>query len=179
MEIDLRELAEGQTRLELELTGESVGITPADGILEGPLRLTLDLDRRGNEIWIKGRAQATARQECSRCVTDFSENLELDFEVFCAKVQNPHAESHPALDEEDGGVHFHDGRTLSIDGEIREAVILGLSMKPLCREACKGLCARCGEDKNAGPCRCERAGVRIGADAETHGDPPSTQLRED
>jgi uncharacterized protein len=179
MEIDLRELPEGQTRLELELTGESVGITPADVILEGPLRLKLDLDRRGEEIWVKGHVQATAKQECSRCVADFSENLELDFEVFCAKVRNPYAESHPALDEEDGGVHFHDGRVLSIDGEIREAVILGLSMKPLCREACKGLCAQCGEDKNAGPCRCERPGVRFGVDSGTHGDPPSTQLRED
>ena len=179
MEIDLRELREGQTHLELEVTGESVGITPADVTLEGPLRLRLDLDRRGDEIWIRGHAQATARQECSRCLADFTENLELDFEVFCAKVRSPYAESHPALDEEDGGVHFHDGRILSINAEIREAVILGLSMKPLCREACKGLCARCGEDKNAGPCRCERAGVRIGADVEAAGDPPSTQLRED
>src|SRR5262245_54613582 len=139
MEIDLRELREGQTHLELEVTGESVGITPADVSLEGPLRLTLNLDRRGDEIWIRGHAQAKARQECSRCLAAFTENLELDFEVFCAKVQNPYAESHPALDEEDGGVHFHDGRTLSIDPEIREAVILGLSMQPLCREACKGL----------------------------------------
>jgi uncharacterized protein len=185
MEIDLRQLAQGQTRLELELTGESVGITPADVDLEGPLRLVMDLDRRGDEIWIKGHAHARAKQECSRCLAEFTENLELDFEVFCAKVQHPNVDSHPALDEEDGGVHFHDGRTLSIDGEIREAVILGLSMQPLCREACKGLCAQCGEDKNAGPCRCERAGVRIGAPSEITGEttgqtnPPSTQLRED
>jgi DUF177 domain-containing protein len=175
MEIDLRLLAEGQTRLDMEVTGESVGITPADVVLEAPLRLTLDLDRRGEEIWIRGKAQTKAHQECSRCLADFSENLELDFEVFCAKVQHPYPVSHPALDEEDGGVHFHDGRTLSIDAEIREAVILGLSMKPLCREACKGLCPQCGEDRNAGPCRCERAGVRVGADPA----PPSTQSRED
>jgi uncharacterized protein len=157
MQIDLRELAEGQTRLELDVTGESVGILPSEAVLGGPIHLVLNLDRRGDEIWIRGKAQATAHQECSRCLTEFSENLELDFDVFCAKVGNPNVQGHPALDEEDGGVHFHDGRTLSIDAEIREAVILGLSMKPLCREACKGLCPQCGEDRNAGPCRCERA----------------------
>jgi uncharacterized protein len=157
MLIDLRELAQGQTRLEMELTGESVGITPADVPLTGPLHLQLELDRRGEEIYIRGAIQATAHQECSRCLVDVPENLELDFDVFCAKVQNPHVEGHPALDEEDGGVHFHDGRTLSIDGEIREAVILGLSMKPLCREACRGLCPQCGDDRNAGPCRCEQS----------------------
>ena len=62
-----------------------------------------------------------------------------------------------AVDEVDEGVHFHDGRVLSIDAEIREAVILGIPMKPLCRETCAGLCPRCGEDRNEGPCRCERA----------------------
>jgi uncharacterized protein len=177
MQINLRELAQGQTRLEMELTGESVGITPADVALTGPLRLQMNLDRRGEEIWIRGAIQATAHQECSRCLADVPENLELDFDVFCAKVQNPHVESHPALDEEDGGVHFHDGRTLSIDEEIREAVILGLSMKPLCREACRGLCPQCGEDRNAGPCRCERNGMRVAADSAPTG--PSAQPREE
>jgi uncharacterized protein len=169
MQIDLRQLAEGQTRLEMELPGESVGITPADADLEAPLRLKLDLDRRGEEIWIRGHVQTKAHQECSRCLAEISENLELDFDVFCAKVQSPHVQSHPALDEEDGGVHFHDGRTLSIDEEIREAVILGLPMRPLCDEACKGLCPRCGEDRNAGPCRCERAGARLEADPASPG----------
>jgi uncharacterized protein len=96
-------------------------------------------------------------QQCSRCLADFDETLDLEFQVFCAKVQNPNVVSSKAVEEEDGGVHFHDGRILSIDQEIREAVILGLPMKPLCRESCAGLCARCGEDKNQGPCRCERA----------------------
>ena len=163
MQIDLRELAEGQTRLEMDVTGESVGITPADVPLDSPLHLVLDLDRRGDEIWIRGKAQATARQECSRCLVEFPEKLELDFDVFCAKVPTVHVQGHPALDEEDGGVHFHDGRTLSIDAEIREAVILVLSMQPLCREDCKGLCAQCGEDRNAGPCRCERAPAQAAA----------------
>ncbi|MBI4364485.1 MAG: DUF177 domain-containing protein, partial [Candidatus Latescibacteria bacterium] len=51
---------------------------------------------------------------------------------------------------------FHDGRVLSIDNEIREAILLGLPMRPLCKETCAGLCPRCGEDRNQGPCRCGR-----------------------
>jgi uncharacterized protein len=161
MQIDLRELEQGQTRLEMEVTGASVGLDPAEVPLEGPIGVVLNLDRRGDEIWIRGHLHAVAPQECSRCLTEISENLELDFEVFCAKVRNPYVEGHPALDEEDGGVHFHDGRTLSIDPEIREAVILGLPMKPLCKESCEGLCPQCGEDRNAGPCRCQRAQVEV------------------
>src|SRR5215470_10045108 len=98
MQIDLRQLEEGQTHLEMEVTGESVGLVPADATLETSLQIQLDLDRRGDEIWIRGHVQAIAKEECSRCLADFSENLELDFEVFCAKVGNPYVESHPALD---------------------------------------------------------------------------------
>lgn len=157
MQIDLTQLPEGPTRLDMDLEPASVGVTAEDATVEGNLGLRLQLDRRGNEIWIRGKVHLVAREECSRCLAEYPETLDLDFDVFCAKVQNPNMVSHRAVDEEDGGVHFHDGRVLVIDEEIREAVILGLPMKPLCKESCAGLCPRCGEDRNEGPCRCARA----------------------
>jgi len=157
MQIDLRELAEGQTQLNFEIPAQSVGITPEDLTVSGPLFLRLSLDRRGDEIWIRGKLHLVTSQQCSRCILDYPETLDLEFEAFCAKVRNPNVVSSRAADEEDGGVHFHDGRVLSIDKEIREAAILGLPMKPLCKESCAGLCPRCGEDRNQGPCRCARA----------------------
>ncbi len=156
MQIDLRELPEGQTHSTYEIPPPSVGLSREELAVDGPLRVGLSLDRRGDEIWIRGKLQLIANQECSRCLVEFPERLELEFEVFCAKVQTPNVVSR-AADEEDGGVHFHDGRVLSIDPEIREAVILGIPMKPLCKESCAGLCPRCGEDRNQGPCRCGRA----------------------
>jgi uncharacterized protein len=159
MEINLHQLPEGQTRLDLEVAPGSIGLAPQDATLEGPLQVRLSLDRRGDEIWIRGTVHAIALQECSRCLVEFSQILELDFEVFCAKLPTARTVSPKALDEEDGGVHFHDGRVLTIDSEIREAVLLGLPMRPLCRETCAGLCPRCGEDRNQGPCRCARAAV--------------------
>jgi uncharacterized protein len=162
VQIDLRDLPDGASTLDLDLTAESFGLAKSEAVLEGPLHVHLYLDRRGDEIWIRGKATGAAKQECSRCLAEYAQNLDLEFDVFCAKVQNPNVVSHKALDEEDGGVHPHDGRVLSIDGEIREAVILGLPMQPLCREACAGLCPRCGEDLNQGPCRCARAAAAEG-----------------
>jgi uncharacterized protein len=156
MQIDLTQLPEGLTHIETELEAPSIGLTREELEVKGPMMVGLDLDRRGDEIWIRGQVQLVAVQQCSRCLTDFSETLELDFDVFCAKVRNPHTASAKAVEEEDEGVHFHDGRVLSIDQEIREAVILGLPMKPLCKDSCEGLCPRCGEDRNFGPCRCAR-----------------------
>lgn len=154
MELKLHEIEEGQTWLEVAVPAGSVGIGAQDVELEGPLHIKLSLDRRGDEIWIRGSLHAIALQQCSRCLVDFSEILELEFEVFCAKLPSVRTMSPKGLDEEDGGVHFHDGQVLSIDSEIRESVLLGLPMRPLCRDACAGLCPRCGEDRNLGSCRC-------------------------
>ena len=154
MEFKLHEIPDGQSRIDIDVPAEAVGITAKDVELEGPLRIGLSLDRRGDEIWIRGALHAIALQQCSRCLIDFSEILELEFEVFCAKLPAARTMSPKALDEEDGGVHFHDGHVLSIDSEIREAVLLGLPMRPLCRDTCAGLCPRCGEDRNLGSCRC-------------------------
>ncbi len=154
MELKLHEIDEGKSHLLFEVPAITVGIQPQDVELEGPLGIGLSLDRRGDEIWIRGSLHGIALQQCSRCLIDFSQILELEFEVFCAKLPSARTMSPKALDEEDGGVHFHDGHVLSIDSEIREAVLLGLPMRPLCREACAGLCPRCGEDRNLGSCRC-------------------------
>ena len=157
MELKLHEIDEGQSELTLEVPAVTVGIEPKDVELEGPLRIWLSLDRRGDEIWVRGSIHAIALQQCSRCLVDFSQILELEFEVFCAKLPSARTMSPKALDEEDGGIHFHDGHVLSINSEIREAVLLGLPMRPLCREGCAGLCPRCGEDRNLGACRCVQA----------------------
>ena len=37
---------------------------------------------------------------------------------------------------------------------MREQFVLALPMKPLCEEACKGLCAVCGTNLNKTQCGC-------------------------
>jgi uncharacterized protein len=37
---------------------------------------------------------------------------------------------------------------------VRDALLLDLPAKPLCRDDCAGLCATCGIDRNHGSCDC-------------------------
>ena len=59
------------------------------------------------------------------------------------------------LDEDDLDVDYYDGD--SIDGLqlLGEQIILGLPMKTLCEEECKGLRVMCGIDLNRIDCDCE------------------------
>ena len=38
---------------------------------------------------------------------------------------------------------------------VREVLALGLPVQPLCKEDCRGLCPRCGNDRNREACGCE------------------------
>jgi uncharacterized protein len=59
------------------------------------------------------------------------------------------------LEEEDLGVVHVEGETFDTGPLLREQLQLGVPMKPLCREDCRGLCPQCGADRNRGDCDCK------------------------
>lgn len=58
------------------------------------------------------------------------------------------------LSEDDLGVLSLSDPNFDSRPILVEQIHLGIPMKPLCREDCKGLCGSCGSDLNEGPCRC-------------------------
>ncbi len=43
---------------------------------------------------------------------------------------------------------------LNLEPMVHDAVVLELPTAPLCREDCRGLCPRCGADRNQEGCDC-------------------------
>ena len=46
-------------------------------------------------------------------------------------------------------------QTLDVTEEVRQALVLALPNHARCREDCKGLCPRCGGNRNERACACE------------------------
>jgi uncharacterized metal-binding protein YceD (DUF177 family) len=65
------------------------------------------------------------------------------------------AEAEVELDQDDLGVLVLDGEHLDTEPLIQEQVVLEIPMKPLCATECKGLCPRCGADRNLTSDCCE------------------------
>jgi len=59
------------------------------------------------------------------------------------------------LTPDDLELDFYDEGLLDLDRLIQTEAMLGLPMKPLCREGCRGLCPVCGGNRNVTPCDCE------------------------
>jgi len=113
----------------------------------------LDIDRVADRVSVRGRLAATAHMDCVRCLRRFEQQVDTPFEVFADRAGTGHRAEEEAL-ERDDYMKFHDGRSLNLGEEVREALLLELPMAPHCREDCRGLCPRCGSDLNEAPCAC-------------------------
>jgi len=109
-----------------------------------PVMLVLTITNAGDFLWAVGEAKAMVRLSCSRCLREFT--LELTGRI--EEKYRLHGETQAgdevpvAADE------------LDFTGQVVESLLLALPMKPLCREDCRGLCPRCGRDRNEGACAC-------------------------
>jgi uncharacterized protein len=151
--IDLGSLRQGRTPVELEASALDLGL-PQDG-WAGPIQGRFDVEKTGEKVTVRGSVAATARLECVRCLTDFEWPVRVPLEVFAERAGSGRSADEAAL-QRDEYMRFHDGRQLELRDEARELLLLELPMVPRCREDCRGLCPRCGEDLNAGPCGCPR-----------------------
>ena len=133
------------------IAARDLDVVGLDGLEPVDVRGEVSFD--GVEFLVRGSVGMEATLECSRCLSPFpfSESSEFDLRL----LPRPESGDKASAALEDPDVFFHDGETAPIDEIVREQVLMLLPMKPLCREDCRGLCATCGKDLNAGPCACE------------------------
>jgi uncharacterized protein len=97
---------------------------------------------------------------CNRCLKPvvLAASAELDL-VLVEKARRREAAGSDAdgteLLESDLGVVEVQGDSFETRPLVLEQIALGVPMKPLCREDCRGLCPVCGIDRNEASCDCE------------------------
>jgi uncharacterized protein len=111
--------------------------------------VTRSLSRYNVETRVKGEIRA----ECHRCLGTFAMPVEIVFDVVLSRGEG-------VLPPE--GIEEDDFVAIPATGEarydilprVREALVLEIPIKLLCREDCKGACAKCGANLNEGECGC-------------------------
>ena len=57
--------------------------------------------------------------------------------------------------EEDDGVHVYgEGTEIDLSNAVREEVVFAVDPYVICKSDCKGLCSRCGTNRNKQTCNC-------------------------
>jgi uncharacterized protein len=120
-----------------------------------PVELSLDIEKaRGEAFQVSGRVRTRLELSCSRCLEAFEVPVDTDFELRYVPQTENAGESEREIAEDDLTTAYYREGMLDIGDLLREQLQLALPMKPLCREACRGLCPECGTNLNRATCDC-------------------------
>lgn len=105
----------------------------------------------GAVLEFEGSVDTRITQLCARCMKPVEVPLHIVIQQRFAKDQASDVET----PDEDRDILPMENDRIDLDETILHEVQLGVPMKVLCKEDCKGLCPICGQDLNEGQCDCE------------------------
>ncbi len=151
LRVDLRELAQGPVDTRGELGQADPMLDGLDVALAGPVVVTGRLQATGEgRFYWHGTLRTVVTGECRRCLAPVTADVTADAHALF--TQDPEAQEDP-----DSYPLTPDATDIDLTPAVREEVLLAVPRFLLCREDCRGLCPRCGQDLNAGPCGCAPA----------------------
>jgi len=126
-----------------------------DDDTEHHVRAELEVTRRERTVRLDGRLVLSARLACARCLEPVEHAAERAVHVVLLLERPADDEEEQELAPEELDESYLEGDEIDLPELLREQVLLALPVKPLCQEACKGLCPGCGADLNREACTCE------------------------
>jgi uncharacterized protein len=118
-----------------------------------PVRLEGTVSRVEGGFRLESDCRFEGKLECSRCLAPYPFGVDEAFTLLLYP-RRPAAPGVRELSRDDLDVSYYTGDAVDVGPIAEERVQMAIPMKPLCREDCRGICARCGADRNAAPCGC-------------------------
>ena len=182
MRFDLRQLARNGGEDHLDRTFQPAQFDPSvvkdeEYEVVGPVHLVMDIRKDRDAYRVTGRVETRLKLECGRCLEPFEMPVDSAFELRYVPAPAAPESQAPApgrgrdgqergredhgedaeVPEDDLTTAFYKDETLDLGELMHEQFVLALPMKPLCSEACRGLCPECGTNLNKETCNCQPA----------------------
>ena len=106
-------------------------------------------------IRIQGKLSVEMECDCDRCLECTRYPVNSQFDLFYHPMTGEEMPGEVRLDAGDTEMSFYDDGGIELEEVLREHILLTLPMQKLCREDCKGICPRCGQNRNAALCSCD------------------------
>ena len=146
MRLDLRELIVNpalRLPFHLELETDNLDFPSVCEYLNPPVAEGVVYNEAGI-LHMQGIITADMLCICDRCGQQFESIKETAVDAVLVEEES----------EENPELFVLEGTEIDAQEVLSTCFILDMETKFLCREACKGLCARCGKNLNLGPCGC-------------------------
>jgi uncharacterized protein len=149
-----------ESGMELTRDLETPWVAPLVGpqfhTVDATLRLVLSLTRSGHSVAARGHLTGPLGFICSRCAEEAPFQVDHEFSHLFVEAEDASGQ----IPEDVGDVETlesteFEGREIDLEPLVAEELVLSLPTVPLCSEDCKGVCQRCGSNRNEGDCGCD------------------------
>ncbi len=156
MRIHLRDIGEATRELSFEESTSELNplleLGPVhDYQFSGPALVRMSCYRAGHEVFFSGVVTGVVVGQCARCLESFEFALTAPVSLVFVPRAGRWQEEEEAGDID---VYVYDGEEIDLSPALRERILLALPTLPLCQDTCRGLCPRCGANRNRPGCEC-------------------------
>ncbi|MEW6685781.1 MAG: DUF177 domain-containing protein [Candidatus Edwardsbacteria bacterium] len=162
LSINLEKLEDGEHPLVFSLPPAFFDLPTDEVTYPDEIRGRLRLTKTGDNLSLLGKVEFTTEMECSRCLNRYQRELVGEVDILYQKTP-PHIKYAKSMSKHTRKVELtteelkvveYSSTNLNLSPQVREAIILALPLKSLCKEDCQGLCPKCGKNLNEGMCNC-------------------------
>lgn len=169
--VDLKKVTEEGETLDRAVPLAALDRATNDFRVPQPIRLSARVLPLEDGVYrLYGELQAGLDVDCGRCLEPVTivvgEKLELMYvprtrEMASGDTAGTAGSARPAkngdreLEDDEMAVSYYQENELDLGQLIWEQLYLALPMRPLCKDACVGLCPRCGVNRNVEQCDCD------------------------
>lgn len=155
MIIDLIKLEKSPLEFNFTFAPVEIDLESETAKLKGETSVQGVLTKSVAETEIAGKITADAEIECARCLAPIEKKLEIPFRAAFIAPEYYSEEKETELKSEDLDVSVIENDEIDLLEIVREQILLNLPEQTFCSENCRGLCPKCGANKNTQNCSCE------------------------
>ncbi len=163
MDFKVSELERDPAEFDLALPPGAVGFgqeAEQVGFLDVSGRAEIIHEHRGPkeivpDIRLTGRYEGRFSVSCARCLEPVEISLQAGFDLIFRPLGADAGAAERSITAPETEIGYYQEDSLALEDVLREQVLLSLPVRTLCKADCKGLCPRCGANRNNQQCTCD------------------------
>jgi uncharacterized protein len=108
------------------------------------------------DIRLKGSFEGSFEAPCARCIEPVRMVLAGEFDLLFRPPGVDATGAEHAISTPETEIGYYENGGLTLEDVLREQVLLSLPARTVCQPDCKGLCPRCGQNRNETACSCDQ-----------------------
>lgn len=155
MIVDLTEIEGSSRSYDFSIPSESLDLDSPGVRLVSDVEVHSEVVKHAAQIDATGTITAGVEIDCTRCLEPVNQKLAIDFVTSFVDPQHFGSGKEHEVAAADLDTDVLEGDRLDLAELVREQIVLNFPEQVFCTADCKGICPKCGTNRNLIDCNCE------------------------